>query len=71
MKVRLTKKLAESIDGINLGTSRVGDVLELSEPEARLLIAENWATARERRQEQARTVEHDRRTTWSPPLEGF
>jgi hypothetical protein len=70
MKVRLTKKLAERIDGINLGTSRVGDVLELSEPEARLLIAEDWATARERR-EQSRSVEHDRRTTWSPPLEGY
>jgi hypothetical protein len=70
MKVRLTKKLAERIDGINLGTSRVGDVLELSEPEARLLIAEDWATPRERR-EQSRSVEHDRRITWSPPLEGY
>ena len=71
MKVRLTKKLAERIDGINLGSSRVGDVLDLSEPEARLLIAEDWATPRERRQEPSRSVEHERRTTWSPPLEGF
>ena len=71
MKVRLTKKLAERIDGINLGSSRVGDVLDLSEPEARLLIAEDWATPRERRQEQSRIVEHERRTTWSPPLDEF
>jgi hypothetical protein len=69
MKVRLTKKLADAIDGVNLGTSRVGDVLELSELEARLLIAEDWATPRERR-EQSRVVEHDRRSAWSPPLEG-
>jgi|RhiMethySRZTD1v2_1073278.scaffolds.fasta_scaffold11957_1 hypothetical protein len=71
MKVRLTKKLAERIDGINLGASRVGDVLELSEPEARLLIAEDWATPRERRREQSPNIQHDRRTTWSPPLDGF
>ena len=71
MKVRLTKKLAERIDGINLGSSRVGDVLEFSEPEARLLIAEDWATPRERRLEPSRNVEHERRTTWSPPLEEF
>jgi len=68
MKVRLTKKLAESIDGVHLGTSRVGDVLELPEVEARLLIAEDWATPRERR-EQSRAVDHDRRAAWSPPLE--
>ena len=70
MKVRLTKKLADRIDGVNLSTSRVGDVLELPEPEARLLIAEDWATPRERRREQSREIEHDRRTTWSPPLDG-
>jgi hypothetical protein len=43
MKVRLTKKLAECIDGVDLSDSHVGDVLDLSEAEARLLIAEQWA----------------------------
>jgi len=41
--VRLTRKLAEQIDGIDLSRSRVGDRLALSSDEARLLIAEGWA----------------------------
>jgi hypothetical protein len=45
MKVRLTRKFAEAIDGINLSRSAAGDVLDLPSPEARLLIAEGWAEA--------------------------
>jgi len=45
MRVRLTRKLAEVIDGIDLRDHAVGDILELSEPEARLLLAEEWAVA--------------------------
>jgi hypothetical protein len=43
MKVRLTKKLAECIDGIPLNEHQVGDVLDLPAPQARLLLAEEWA----------------------------
>jgi hypothetical protein len=43
MKVRLTKKLAECIDGVELNDARVGDVLDLPAPQARLLLAEQWA----------------------------
>lgn len=43
MRVRLTRKLAECIDGVDLSSHRVGDVLALSRREAELLIAEGWA----------------------------
>jgi len=43
MKVRLTRKLAESIDGIDLSKAREGDTLDLSPREALTLIAEGWA----------------------------
>jgi hypothetical protein len=44
VKVRLTRKLAECIDGVDLSSRRVGDVVSLSPSEARLLVAEGWAT---------------------------
>ena len=52
MYVRLTRKLAEMIDGIDLSLCEVGDVMELSDREGRILIAEGWAVRA-----------HDRRTT--------
>ena len=45
MKVWLTRKLAERLDGINLTHYRVGDLLDLPQREADLLIAERWAVA--------------------------
>ena len=43
MRVRLTRKLANEIDGVDVSHARVGDVLDLREPQAQLLIAEGWA----------------------------
>ena len=43
VRVRLTKKLAECIDDVDLSRYRVGDILELPERDARLLIAEGCA----------------------------
>jgi hypothetical protein len=43
MRVRLTRKLAECVDGVDLSRSREGDVLELSAHDAALLISERWA----------------------------
>src|SRR5262245_13277532 len=43
MKVRLLRKLAECIDGVDLSRRQVGEVFDLSRAEARLLIAEQWA----------------------------
>jgi len=41
--VRLTRKLAARLDGIDLSNRQVGDVLRLSLHDAQLLIAEAWA----------------------------
>lgn len=43
MKVRLTRKLSELIDGVDLSKAHAGDTLDLTEKEARTLIAEGWA----------------------------
>jgi hypothetical protein len=43
MRVRLTRKLAEEIDGVDLSERDVGDVFPLPDDQARLLVAEKWA----------------------------
>ena len=43
MKVRLTKKFAEMLDGIDLSAHLVGEVFDLPASEARLIVAEQWA----------------------------
>jgi hypothetical protein len=48
VQVRLTRKLAEEIDGVDLSQRQVGDVFPLPEPQARLLVAEQWAVALEK-----------------------
>jgi hypothetical protein len=43
MLIRLTRKLADCLDGIDVSGRHVGDVFDLPTPEAKLLIAECWA----------------------------
>jgi hypothetical protein len=43
MLVRLTRKYAEAIDGVDLSGADVGDRLTLSPHDAEVLIAEGWA----------------------------
>lgn len=43
MHVRLTRKLADCLDGVDLRAHTTGDVLDLPAREARLLLAEQWA----------------------------
>jgi hypothetical protein len=43
MLVRLTQRLAECIDGIDLSHRAVDDVFDLAPRDAELLIAEGWA----------------------------
>ena len=45
MRVRLLRKLAERLDGIDVSAFEEGDVLDLPRGEAELLIAERWALA--------------------------
>jgi hypothetical protein len=43
LPVRLIRKYAERIDGVDLRAHAVGDVFDLPATDARLLIAEKWA----------------------------
>jgi hypothetical protein len=43
MLVRLTAKLAEVVDGLDISHCVEGDVLELSDRDGAMLIAEGWA----------------------------
>ena len=43
MNVKLTRKLSAAIDGIDLSQHWVGDVINLPDTEALILIAEGWA----------------------------
>lgn len=43
MRIRLVRKFANAINGIDLAMVSVGDVVELQTPQAVLLIREGWA----------------------------
>ena len=43
IRVRLLRKLAERLNGVDVSKIRVGDYLELAPMDARMLIAEGWA----------------------------
>jgi hypothetical protein len=43
MWIRLTRKLAQFLDGIDVSQYKAGDVFELTRAEGELLIAEGWA----------------------------
>jgi len=55
MRLRLIKKFAERIDGIDLSPYTTGDTLDLEGADARLLLAEGWAIP-ERRVERRQYV---------------
>ena len=46
MRVRLTRKMADSLDGVDLSLAHVGDTLDLTKQEAELLTIEGWAESR-------------------------
>lgn len=43
LRVRLIRKLAERVNGVDLSKVHVGDSLDLPSWDARILIAEGWA----------------------------
>lgn len=43
MRIRLLRKLADHLDGVDVSSYNEGDVLDLPRGEAELLIAEQWA----------------------------
>jgi hypothetical protein len=44
VQIRLIRKLAECLDGIEVSRYRAGDVLDLPSREAEMLLAEGWAS---------------------------
>lgn len=69
MLVRLTVKLAEMVNGVDLSRYREGDLVELPERDGEMLIAEGWAelitdpsvALAPAWRPDARTVAHDRK----------
>jgi len=61
MKVVLTRKLADVMDGIDVRGYRSGDVVDLPPRDARLLIVEMWAIADRRRADKGHPVERRHR----------
>ena len=59
MKVWLTRKYAEWIDGVDLSGRHIGDRIDLPKIEAELLVAEQWALPD--RRNTSMPVEHERR----------
>jgi hypothetical protein len=45
VRIRLTRKLAGRLDGIDVTKQRVGDIMELPDKAAAMLLAEDWAEA--------------------------
>jgi hypothetical protein len=43
MRIRLTRKLAAVLNGIDVSTLQVGDTLDLPDRAAEMMIAERWA----------------------------
>jgi len=44
VRVRIVCKLADSMDGIDLSYCAAGDLIDLAERDARIMVAERWAT---------------------------
>jgi hypothetical protein len=45
VRIRLTRKLAGRLDGIDVSNQQVGNIMELSDKAGAMLIAEGWAEA--------------------------
>lgn len=68
MHVRLNRKLAEKIDDIDLSNYEVGDVIDLPERKARMLVAEGWGVIERRSREGGSIVLAFRRVDDPGPL---
>ena len=45
VRIKLIRKLADKIDGVDVSRYSVGDTLQVPADQARLLVAERWAIA--------------------------
>jgi hypothetical protein len=70
--VRLTRKYAEAIDGVDLSGRDIGDRLPLPRREARMLLAEGWAqpaSSEDRRGSSKDGQDYVRREAESEPVD--
>jgi len=65
IKVRLTRRFAQIINGIDLSRARAGEELELPAREAQMLVAEGWAALIDTAND--RPGRHSRKTRKSRP----
>jgi hypothetical protein len=68
MRVRLTRKLADFINGIDLTGRRVGEIIDIPVREAEILLAEEWASPAHDAQLRA-TADDARRRSRKRPAE--
>jgi hypothetical protein len=61
--VRLTRKYADVIDGVDISDCEVGERLPLPPRDARVLIAEGWAEPAPARERRHRARRRNRRST--------
>jgi len=59
MRVRVVRKLADRVDGIDLSHCIEGDVIDLSDREASVIIAERWALPARRATDSIASVSGD------------
>jgi RNA-binding protein YlmH len=43
IRIRLTKKLAAVLNGLDVSSLTVGDIIELPDSAAQMMVAEGWA----------------------------
>jgi hypothetical protein len=43
MRIRLTRKLSQRLNGVDISRQSVGDIVDLPRHDAELLLAEGWA----------------------------
>ena len=56
MRVRLIRKFAEQIDGVDLSSVSLGEIVELPDQMGHMLIAEGWAIPERRTAGPARVI---------------
>jgi hypothetical protein len=66
MRIRLTRKFSQSLNGVDLSRLRVGDVTDLPQRDADLLLAEGWARAADESEIAAEEEEFQSRNTRRP-----
>jgi hypothetical protein len=65
MRVKLIRKFANAINGIDLTNVRVGDVVDMKPHHAALLVAEGWAEELAPEQTQSRPADKSSSATES------